>query len=74
MNYEYLKKCVTNAKVAPMSVDWWDSIMDRLPDHLVDAPAMQEYILELHEEVLGDYDKSIRKSMGKMLNESLSNI
>ncbi|XP_066919650.1 dynein axonemal heavy chain 12-like [Clytia hemisphaerica] len=63
MNYEYLKQCVTNAQVAPMSVDWWDSIMDRLPDHLVDVPAMQQYILELHQEVLGDYDKSIRKSM-----------
>ena len=64
MNYEYLKKCVSNAQVAPMSSEWWASIMDRIPDHLVCVPQLQDYIGELHNEVLTDFDKSIRKSMG----------
>lgn len=64
MNYEYLKKCVSNAQVAPMSLEWWHSIMQRIPDHLVSVPQIQEYINQLHEEVLTDFDKSIRKSMG----------
>ena len=71
MNYEYLKKCVSNAQVAPMSSDWWDSIMDRIPDHLVCVPQLQDYISELHNEVLTDFDKSIRKSMGMLIISNL---
>ena len=64
MNYEYLKKCVGNSPVTPMSIMWWDSIIDLVPDHLIQSPNMTQRIQDLHDEVLIDYDKSIRKSMG----------
>ena len=58
MNYEYLKKCVGNAPVTPMSIMWWDSIIDRVPDYLIQSPHMAQHIQDLHEEVLADYDKA----------------
>jgi len=64
MNYEYLKKCVSNAHVSPMPASWWDSILDHIPDHLITTQNMENHIKELHKEILVDYDKSIRKSMG----------
>ncbi|XP_057312411.1 dynein axonemal heavy chain 12-like isoform X2 [Hydractinia symbiolongicarpus] len=63
MNYQYLKKCVSNAPISPMSIQWWDSIIDHIPDHLIQPAWFAPHIQDLHEEVLADYDKSIRKSM-----------
>ena len=64
MNYEFLKKCVSNAPVSPMAAHWWEAMLDLIPQDLMLSAAMQEQIEELHKEVLNDYDKSIRKSMG----------
>ena len=67
MNYEFLKKCVNNSAVTPMSDDWWGSILDHCPQQLVDSSRMEPHIRMLHDEVLMDYEKSIKKSMGVYL-------
>ena len=66
MNYEFLKKCVNSSAVTPMSIDWWDSILDHIPQHLVTSAMMEPHIQSLHDEVLVDYEKSIKKSMGML--------
>lgn len=50
-----------------MPNQWWDSIMDLIPDHLVQSHKLAPFIDSLHDEILNDYDKSIRKSMGRMI-------
>ncbi|XP_065670290.1 dynein axonemal heavy chain 12 isoform X3 [Hydra vulgaris] len=62
INYHFLKKCVSNAPVAPMLHSWWDSIMDLVPDHLVQSHSLEFTIHNLHNEVIENYMKSMKKA------------
>eukprot|EP00112_Aurelia_sp_Birch-Aquarium-sp1_P009500 Seg2081.2 transcript_id=Seg2081.2/GoldUCD/mRNA.D3Y31 product="Dynein heavy chain 12 axonemal" protein_id=Seg2081.2/GoldUCD/D3Y31 len=63
LNYQFLKKCVSEGPVSPMPGEWWSEILSMVPEDLVKAPEMQPYIKELYEELMTDYDKSMRKAM-----------
>ena len=47
-----------------MPGEWWTHILSMIPEDLVTAPEMQPYIKELYEELMTEYDKSMRKAMG----------
>ena len=64
MNYEYLKKCVNNSPVTPMCEEWWEAILDHVPDGLLNSSSMESHLQNLHEEGMS----SIFNSPMKWLN------
>ena len=65
LNYEFLKKCVSNGPVSPMPDEWWNEILSMVPQHLIKSPKLQPYIKQLYAELMQEYDKSMRKAMSK---------
>eukprot|EP00794_Sanderia_malayensis_P007414 gene7414-8234_t len=63
LNYQFLKKCVSNGPVSPMPDEWWHAILSMIPEELIKAPEMQPYIRELNEELMKQYEQSMRKAM-----------
>lgn len=59
-----MKKCVSDGPVSPMPQEWWNEILAMIPQDLIKSPAMQPYIQELYDELMKEYDKSMRKAMG----------
>ena len=60
-----MKKCVSEGPVSPMPLEWWDEILSMIPQDLIKSPVMQPYIKDLYDELMKEYDKSMRKAMGK---------
>ena len=56
---------MSNAPVAIMPVSWWDSIMDLVPDDLVQSHSLALNIQNLRNEVVEDHIKSMKKAAGK---------
>ena len=59
-----MKKCVSEGPVSPMPEEWWHEILSMVPQDLIRSPEMQPYIRELNDELMKEYDKSMRKAMG----------
>jgi len=59
----FLRSCVVSAPVVPMQPELMSAIMKLVPMRLQEGEA--QIIEELHEEILEDFMKSMRKSMGK---------
>ena len=59
-----MKKCVQEGPVTPMANEWWDTILTMIPAKLVLSPQLQPHIKELYDEIIAEYDTSIRKAMG----------
>jgi hypothetical protein len=67
LNYQYLKKCVEAGPITPVQQHWNDNILRMVPEKLQQNPALQASIMDLFAEVKGDYNASMKKSMGKNL-------
>ncbi|RMX38335.1 hypothetical protein pdam_00005508 [Pocillopora damicornis] len=63
LNYQFMKKCVQEGPVTPMANEWWDTILTMIPAKLVLSPQLQPHIKELYDEIIAEYDTSIRKAM-----------
>jgi len=63
LNYQFMKKCVSEGPVSPMPLEWWDEILSMIPQDLIKSPVMQPYIKDLYDELMKEYDKSMRKAM-----------
>lgn len=60
-----MKKCVQEGPVTSMANEWWDTILTMIPAKLVLSPQLQPNIKELYDEIIAEYDASIRKAMGE---------
>ena len=68
LNYQFMKKCVSEGPVSPMPYEWWNEILSMIPQDLINSPDMQPYIKDLYDELMKEYDKSMRKAMGMYCN------
>ena len=66
-----MKKCVSDGPVSPMPQEWWSEILSMIPQELIKSPLMQPYIQDLYDELMKEYDKSMRKAMGNCSISSL---
>ena len=67
LNYQFLKKCVESAPITPMQDEYFENILKLIPEHLQVGREYKAYIKELFEEVNKDFDKSMKKSQGELL-------
>ncbi len=51
--------------MTPMQQEWFDNILDMIPSKLKKFPNCKATIDELFEEIGVDFEKSMKKSMGK---------
>ena len=65
MNYQFLKKCVESAPITPMQQELFDNILSMIPESLKKSKVCKDVIEELFEEISTDFNKSMKKSMGK---------
>ena len=54
--------------MTPMQNEWFQNILAMIPDKLKHSKDLKETIDELFSEISTDFNKSMKKSMGEILN------
>ncbi|XP_064633435.1 dynein axonemal heavy chain 12-like isoform X2 [Lineus longissimus] len=63
LNYQFMKTCVESAPVTEIQQEWFDNILQMIPDRLKSDAQMKEVIAELFEEISVNFNQSMKKSM-----------
>jgi hypothetical protein len=64
LNYQFMKTCVECAPVTEIQQEWFDNILQMIPDRLKSDAYMKEVIDELFQEISVNFNQSMKKSMG----------
>ena len=64
-NYLALRSTVWNGPVVPIQREWFDHILQLIPEKLKKNFLSAEKLMKLFEDVSVDYERSMRNSRGK---------
>ena len=59
-----MKRCVESGPTTSIQDEWYDNILEMIPHHLKDKKEYRDALKTLFEEVVTDFAKSMKKSMG----------
>ncbi|KFQ17596.1 Dynein heavy chain 12, axonemal, partial [Merops nubicus] len=66
-NYLFMKKCVERNPVVPIQQQWLMSMLKLVPRSLMESKVRQLVVGKLLEEIIKDYETSMRRFMGNVL-------
>ena len=66
-----MKKCVESAPITSMQKEWFDNILSMIPAELKKQKGFNDYCKALFVEIEANFEKSMKKSMGKWKSLSL---
>ena len=65
LNFQFMKRCVESGPTTSIQDEWYDNILELIPHHLKDKKEYRDALKALFEEVVTDFAKSMKKSMGR---------
>ena len=65
LNYQFMKRCVETGPTMSIQDEWYYNILEMIPEKLKDKKEYREALKVLFDEVVTDFAKSMKKSMGK---------
>jgi dynein heavy chain len=60
-----MKQCVENSPIVPIQSQWLDNMLMLVPEHLKEGEKSEELLGSLIDEVSMDYEKSMKRYLGK---------
>uniref|UniRef100_A0A8C2SKK5 Dynein heavy chain linker domain-containing protein n=1 Tax=Capra hircus TaxID=9925 RepID=A0A8C2SKK5_CAPHI len=64
-NYIYLKQCVESSPIVPIQQEWLDHMLMLVPESLKEGKEREELVQSLINEVSHDFEKSMKRYLGK---------
>ena len=64
-NYIYLKQCVESSPIVPIQQEWLDHMLMLVPESLKEGKEQEELVQSLINEVSRDFEKSMKRYLGK---------
>ena len=65
LNYQFMKRCVESGPTMSIQDEWYYNILEMIPEKLKDKKEYREALKVLFDEVVTDFAKSMKKSMGR---------
>lgn len=65
LNYIYMKQCVESSPIVPIQPEWLDNMLMLIPEHLKEGKKREELLGSLINEVSNDFEKSMKRYLGK---------
>lgn len=70
LNYIFMKQCVESSPIVPIQPQWLDHMLMLIPEHLKEGKKREELLGSLINEVSMDFEKSMKRYLGKKSNIS----
>lgn len=65
LNYIFMKHCVESSPIVPIQPQWLDHMLMLIPEHLKEGKNREELLGSLINEVSMDFEKSMKRYLGK---------
>lgn len=60
-----MKQCVESSPIVPIQSEWLDHMLMLIPEHLKEGKKREELLGSLVNEVSNDFEKSMKRYLGK---------